>query len=361
MPSPSHLSRPARRVFTVTLAALLAACAPSMMSASRMTILTPSAAITVPAAQTAKPGPQVVMTEYPIPTPASLPGGIVVGADKTIWFHETGANRIARLQLDGTLTEYTIPTPEGTEPKQGFLGVAPDGAVWFTQSAVSKLGRIGPDGGITEMRVPTYNSSPLGLAAGPDGAMWFSEFTAGRVGRVAPDGKITEIVLPAHLTGVMGPTVARDGALWFRVRDLKAEAFNLMRMTTDGTYTLFPLPLGPDGKVINPLRMTVGPDGAVWFAGAGASVIGRVTNDGQITTFPVADMNPVSVTTGPDGAIWFTGWGTHEIGRLTLQGGLSRYPILTEKGRPYHIVLGPDRALWFTLMDGNKIGRLEVR
>lgn len=344
------------RFLTLTLA--LTACAP-LLSVGPLEV--PSRTAAVFAAPGSRPGPQVTLTEYELPTPGALPGGLVVGGDGAIWFHESGANKIGRLTPDGRVTEYAIPTPESTEPRQGFVGVAPDGAVWFTESAADRLGRIGMDGRVSESRIPTYNSSPLGVAAGPDGAMWFAQWASGKVGRVAPNGEVSEIALPETLGRVLGPAPAPDGALWFRVRDFKAGSWNLMRMTVDGKYTLLPLGLGPEDKPIVPLRMTAGPDGAMWFAGSNASVIGRVGPDGQVTTFPVPGMNPVSVAAGPDGALWFTGYNSHEIGRLTLDGQLTRYPVLTEKGRPYHIVRGPDGALWFTLMDAGKIGRLTVR
>lgn len=342
----------------LALTLALASCAPTLSSPP---VAVSSRTLPVYAARGSQPGPQVVVTEYDLPTPNALPGGLVVGGDGAIWFHETGANRIGRITTGGQVTEYPIPTAESTEPRQGFVGVAPDGAVWFTQSAADRLGRIGMDGRVSEVRVPTYNSSPLGVAAGPDGAMWFPQWASGKVGRVAPDGTVSEIALPEHLARPVGPAVATDGALWFRVRDLKAAAWTLLRMTTDGKYTLFPVGLGPEDKPIVPLRMTAAGDGAMWFAGSNASVIGRVTADGQISFFPAPGMNPVSVVVGPDGAVWFTGYNSHEIGRMTADGRLTRYPVLTPQGRPYHIVLGPDRALWFTLMDAGKIGRLEVR
>ena len=47
---------------------------------------------------------EVTITEYALPTPDSLPGGIVVGPDNALWFYETGANQIGRISLDGNIT-----------------------------------------------------------------------------------------------------------------------------------------------------------------------------------------------------------------------------------------------------------------
>ena len=48
-------------------------------------------------AQTA--APQVRITEYPLPTPDSAPGGLTVGPDGALWFTENDANKIGRLAL----------------------------------------------------------------------------------------------------------------------------------------------------------------------------------------------------------------------------------------------------------------------
>src|SRR5262245_49814358 len=86
-------------------------------------------------AQAGAPPPRVTITEYPLPSPDSLPGGITVGPDGALWFHMSGANKLGRVTTDGRLAEYPIPTPDSSQVRQGFLGTGPDGAVWFTENA----------------------------------------------------------------------------------------------------------------------------------------------------------------------------------------------------------------------------------
>src|SRR5262245_28786210 len=55
----------------------------------------PPPAGTRPAAQGAPGGAApagVEITEFPLPAPDSLPGGITVGPDGALWFYESGAN-----------------------------------------------------------------------------------------------------------------------------------------------------------------------------------------------------------------------------------------------------------------------------
>src|SRR5437899_727260 len=78
-------------------------------------------------------------------------------------------------------TEYPIPTP-GSQPHG--ISAGPDGSLWFTESGVNKVGRVTTQGVFTEYPVPTPDSAPWGIAAGPDGNLWFTEFRAGKVGHI---------------------------------------------------------------------------------------------------------------------------------------------------------------------------------
>ena len=47
--------------------------------------------------------------------------------------------------------------------------------MWFTERGAHKIGRIDVDGGITEFMLPSSSPGPLGIASGGDGALWFTE------------------------------------------------------------------------------------------------------------------------------------------------------------------------------------------
>ena len=61
-----------------------------------------------------------------------------------------------------------------------------------------------------------------------------------------------------------------------------------------------------------------GPDGALWITDSYNSQILRMTTKGVYTSFPIASSPPERITTGPDKALWFTFYGG--IGRLTTSG-----------------------------------------
>jgi virginiamycin B lyase len=332
------------------------------MLTSAFSVVTPSA----PQAQANVP--PVTITEYPLPTPDSFPGGLAVGGDKAIWFYESGANKIGRITVDGHITEYPIPTANSALPRQGFVGSGPDGAIWFTESAANKLGRISPDGKISEYPIPsaaalkdpasgkTVNTSfPIAVVTGPDGAVWFNERNTNKIGRITLDGRITETPTLSQGTGYLGLSVGADHALWGT--DNFSPTNKIARIALDGKVTEYLVPTPRAGV----LRITAGPDGALWFCEFGANKIGRVTVDGKFSEYDLpTGMGPVGITAGPDQALWFTGYNSNEIGRLTTAGALTRYAVPTEKSQPYHLVSGPDGNLWFTEIQGDKIGRVNL-
>jgi streptogramin lyase len=143
----------------------------------------------------------------------------------------------------------------------------------------------------------------------------------------------------------------------------------IARIAMDGTVTEYPVPT-PNALLI---RITAGPDGALWFAEYFGNKIGRITVTGQVTEYPIPSAppldtpagqlmtsGPLQVAVGPDRALWFTEFNANQIGRLTTDGQFTEYPVPTPKSSPYQIVAGPDGALWFTENDGNKIGRLAL-
>jgi len=111
-----------------------------------------------------------------------------------------------------------------------------------------------------------------------------------------------------------------------------------------------------------PLAITAGPDGALWFTETTTNRIGRmdpITN--QVTEFdiPTPASSPSAITVGPDGALWFTELNANQIGRFdptTLK--FAEFTIPTVGGAPWDIVAGPDGNLWFTEFNGNHIGRI---
>jgi uncharacterized protein (TIGR03437 family) len=163
---------------------------------------------------------------------------------------------------------------------------------------------------------------------------------------------ITEFPVPTAYSQPVGITAGPDGNLWFT----EFTGNKIGRITPSGTITEFPVPTVSS----RPHGITAGPDGNLWFTELDGNKIGRITPAGTMTEFPVppAYGYPVGITAGPDGNLWFTGWYGSKIGRITPSGTITEFPVPTVSSRPYGITAGPDGNLWFTEYYGNKIGRI---
>src|SRR5262249_38174762 len=91
----------------------------------------------------------------------------------------------------------------------------------------------------------------------------------------------------------------------------------------------------------------------------GIACLGAAAHAGSAGRGPRLDGSSrrVGVTVGPDGAVWFANNRNGTIGRLDSDGTLDRF---TADGmvRPWAIAAGPDRSLWFTDRRSNLIGRV---
>jgi len=294
----------------------------------------------------AQSGAYSKINQYPIPTESAFPNGITAGPDAALWFTESQANQIGRIATTGAITEYTVPTPH-SYPFD--IAAGPDGALWFTELAGNQIGRITTTGVIAEYAVPTPNSYPKGITAGPDSALWFTEEEGPSIGRITTAGIITEYPLTGLTGYIQYITAGPDGALW--ITFLGNEHSFVLRMTTDGVITAYPVPVP---IAYSPQEITAGPDGALWFADDDGA-IWRITTEGGLTRYPVP-LRPSGggtgpITSGPDGALWFTvtcnpcahDW----VGRITTTGVITEFPAPTD-GSLNGIATGPDGALWIT-------------
>jgi virginiamycin B lyase len=71
-----------------------------------------------------------------------------------LWFTESNTNNIGRITIAGVISEFPIPTAAS-----GPFGIVsgPDSALWFTEEFGNKIGRITTAGVFTEYRLPPGN------------------------------------------------------------------------------------------------------------------------------------------------------------------------------------------------------------
>jgi len=169
---------------------------------------------------------------------------------------------------------------------------------------------------------------------------------------MSPTGLVTYFAIPTEDSDPVGITAGPDGHVWFA-----ALAGTIGRVAMDGTITEFRVPT----DLSRPLDITSGPDGNLWFTEPGANKVGRINPaTGAITEFdiPTAGSEAAGITAGPDGNVWFVEELGNRVGRITPTGAVTEFALPTPDSRPRGITAGPDGNLWFTETSGNRIGRI---
>ncbi|MGP0060577.1 MAG: hypothetical protein ACLPID_14930 [Beijerinckiaceae bacterium] len=107
------------------------------------------------------------------------------------------------------------------------------------------------------------------------------------------------------------------------------------------------------------------PDGALWYTGQMANVLGRL--DPNTGTFKEYGLPPTSGPHGlvadAEGDIWYTANFAGYIGRLDPKtGAVTQYPMPDPEAKdPHTLVFDQKGILWFTVQNGNSIGRLDPK
>ena len=107
--------------------------------------------------------------------------------DGDLWFSEAAGNRIARITVDGKVTEYSIPS---ADPQPRAMVTHPDGTIWFVETGANALGRFTRNHTFSEYKFPTPNASLRGVTVGPDGHLWCTENFANKIGHMAANGTL---------------------------------------------------------------------------------------------------------------------------------------------------------------------------
>ena len=163
---------------------------------------------------------------FAVPTPNAILQGITVAPDGTVWFAETGAKKLGRLDLSAlTINEYS--SPALVAPIQ--VAVDKTGIVWFTDHGNNEFGSLNPKTG-------EWKEYPIGYCLGTtcsiglpnaisldvNGKVWFSEHLPGRIAMVDPESDVlTEYTIPVpsgnrfEYAYAWWAQVGQDNSVWF--------------------------------------------------------------------------------------------------------------------------------------------------
>jgi streptogramin lyase len=108
--------------------------------------------------------------------------GILTGPDGNIWYYDVTKNAMMVFDIGKGVIAATHPVPSPAGDFTSHLVLAPDGNLWFTHG--NSVSRMKLDGTVTDYLVPTANAQPSAIAVGGDSNIWFDESQANKVGQL---------------------------------------------------------------------------------------------------------------------------------------------------------------------------------
>jgi virginiamycin B lyase len=122
---------------------------------------------------------------WPVSGGLDRPYDLVSGPDGNLWATETGGSgAILRVTPAGTVTRFSAGLPAGARP-QGITA-GKDGNLYVALFGADAIAQVRTDGTITLIPVRA-GAGPRGITAAADGSIWFTASTGGWVGRWTAD------------------------------------------------------------------------------------------------------------------------------------------------------------------------------
>ncbi len=243
-------------------------------------------------------------------------------------------------------TEY--PMPSHTDiPTAAAVG--PDGAIWFTIEFSDAIGLF-RNGRIEKIRKGKQNFEPLGLAVDAQGFAWYTDAPLRAISRVSAQGAVTTFALSTPIAQLARLTVAPDGAVWFA----EQTTFSLTRLK-DGVFTRHEV-----GSVTAaPFGVAVDAGGTVWGSIPRANKLVRIAPGGEVVELdvPTRGGQVGDVAIDGSGAVWFLEMRGNKLGRLA-DGRFTEFAVPTSSAGLTGIAIAPDGAVWFTELRAHQLGRL---
>ena len=209
------------------------------------------------------------------------------------------------------------------------------GLAWF---AVGGMASTAP--ALDEYRVPDAQDIPAALALAPDQSVWFTLESSDAIG-VLRDGQIQKVPRGGETLEALGLATDRDGGAW--VTDITGQS--IKHVSTDGVHESIAVP----GPLAQLGRLTVGPDGSVWFADGWGNSVTRL-RDGRLEPFAAAEVNaaPFGVAADGDGTIWATLQIANKLMRIDRGGAPTELDLPSHNATPTDIAIDATGGVWFS-------------
>lgn len=295
------------------------------------------------------------VTQYTMPTRASLPCAIDYGPDGQMWIEGLVDHSLTRYNAaTASFEQFNLPNTL-TVPALTENGILPGLSQYPALNALLQ-GVAGILQLLTGKNVTLPLSLQCGINNGPDGNIWFNDLAANIIGNINPYTHVVSSYPLPPLTIAWDLNGGPDNAIWYVTAP--PAAIGRFDLTTQA-FTTYPLP--------NPSSLPIGifpaSDGGMWFPEILGNKIGRIdVVTKQITEYPVP--TPLALpfvlrAETPDGSLWFTEFAGNKIGRVTMRtGAITEYPLPKALSGPISVTLGFDGNIYSDLSLVNQIARL---
>ena len=283
---------------------------------------------------TAAVGAPAVDGHFPVPT-FSINSKIVAGPDGNMWLPvEDGGKDVARITPDGKVDSFEL---EGVAVPRG-IAVDTEGRIWVTQNGgVASFLPSDPKGTSKATAILDVKAE-ASIVQGPDGRMWVA--TEGKAVHFAPTKPEEPTLVNVPLLNAKDIDVA--GSLLV-IADSNNQ--RIVTLTTAGEG----IGIGLLGSTSTAQGVAGGPGGQIAFSKSdGTEGLGLVTPPAGPSAVEMGG-DPFGVTLGSDGAYWFAMSAANNLQRLTVDGNATPLNGLPPKFFPRQIAPGPNNTLWVTM------------
>lgn len=259
--------------------------------------------------------------EYDV-TPGGEPLQLVVDNDrKAVWFTERSGNRIGRIAVGtDTYAAFNIGTPESYP---SGIDLAPDGSVWFSETGADKIAHLVVTS-TTDYRIDEFPIN--GTAAGAYGVedqslryVWFAETATGRLTRFNTAQKRTDIFVSLGQDSYPFDISYDAGLDYLWVTEFGDNQIAQVELTTNHLLNTFNVP-SPGGS---PRGLAQVGSNHFWFTeyafGRITRLVYTATQDFRFDAFPlpVEGLYVADVAADDVGAIWVVAFQPYQV-RLAL-------------------------------------------
>lgn len=228
------------------------------------------------------------------------------------------------------------------------IAVAPDGAVWFTLDGADVLGVI-RDGRVERVTRGAASVEPMGIGVDAAGNVWVSDPTNIAIVKVTADAQVSTFPLGTPIARLGRLSVAPDGAVWFAEATRYSFTYLKEGQLTRNVF---------DSMRGGPYGVAAAADGSIWGTLQSGNQLVHVSPDGKVEEYevPTLGSSPTDVAVDANGDVWFLEFRGNKLGRFS-QGRFIEYPMPEGANGLSGLTIGRDGAVWFGVLRAGALGR----